>query len=183
MLRLVVHQGEAYNEDANLFVPSGESFTMELEHSLLSLSKWESKWEVPFLGKAEKSGEQMLDYVRMMFLGEIPSEKLDKQLSELRDSHLTEINAYINAKMSATWFNERPGPRSQEIITAEIIYYWMISLGIPFECQTWHLNKLLTLIKVCNYKNAPKKKMSRAQQAAQQRDLNQQRMNQTGSRG
>jgi hypothetical protein len=179
MLQLVFG-GEFFNEETSEFFES-KDFVLELEHSLVSLSKWESKWEVPFLGNAEKSGEQILDYVSMMVVGEIPPEDFYEKLT---DAKLKEINAYINAKMSATTFNERPERKGPvEIITAEIIYYWMITLGIPFECQYWHLNRLLALIKVCNYKNAPKKPMSRAEAGAQQRMLNEQRLRQFGTRG
>jgi hypothetical protein len=179
MLQIVFGR-EFFNEDTAEFVTS-EDFTLEMEHSLVSLSKWESKWEVPFLGNAEKTDEQIMDYVKMMIVGQ---ESPPDLFSKITLEQQAQINNYINAKMSATWFNERANrKKSYEVITAEIIYYWMISLGIPFECQFWHLNRLLTLIKVCNEKNAPKKKMSRAEIAAEQRMLNEQRIRQLGTRG
>jgi hypothetical protein len=180
MLRLTVHQSESFNEETNSFVPSGEEFTVELEHSLFSMSKWECKWEIPFLGKTEKTGEQTLDYIKQMIVGPEPPWSF---FESLKDTHFNEINTYINAKMTAAWFNERPNKRSNEIVTAEIVYYWMISLGIPFECQYWHFNRLTALIKVCNIKNAPKKKMSRSEAAARQRLMNDQRRNEMGTRG
>jgi len=179
MLRLTIAKDELFNEETNSFVTSGGT-VLELEHSLVSLSKWESKHEKPFLGSDDKTGEQVLDYVKMMIVGDEPPPEV---FSRITEDEVDEINAYINAKMSATWFNEKKEKSSKEIITAEIIYYWMISLGIPFECQDWHLNRLLTLIKVCNYKNAPKKTMSKSDAARQQRELNEQRRSQMGTKG
>lgn len=179
MLRLVLGS-EFFNEETSEFVIS-EEVVLEVEHSLASLSKWESKWEVPFLGDTPKTEEQTIDYVKMMIIGEIPPEKT---LEKILNNDLLKINEYISAKMTATWFsnnNQKKGP--QPVVTAEIIYYWMISFGIPFECQYWHLNKLLTLIEVCQRKNAPKTKMSRAEVAAQQRALNEQRRKQYNTTG
>ena len=179
MLRLALGS-EYFNEETSEFVDAPES-VVEMEHSLVSLSKWESKWETPFLGNANKTGEQVLDYIKMMIIGHEPAPEVFQTISE---DKINQINTYINAKMSATYFNDKSNGRApQEVITAEIIYYWMISLGIPFECEEWHLNRLLTLIKVCNYKNAPKKKMTRAEAAAQQRMLNDQRKSQLGTKG
>jgi hypothetical protein len=171
--------GESFNEATDEFV-SAETVRFELEHSLLSLSKWESKWEIPFLSDKPKTNEQTLDYVRTMYLGnEFPEGILEK----FSPGNFADIDTYINARMSATWFNDKRKEHPTEIITAELIYYWMIALGIPFECQEWHLNKLLTLIKVCNIKNSPKQKMSPQDVARQHRELNELRRQETGSRG
>ena len=179
MLQLKVTTAENYDEATSTFV-SAEEVVLTLEHSLVSLSKWESKYEIPFLGTDEKTEEQTLDYVRMMFLGEeIPETVLFK----LSKAHFTQILDYINAKMTATWFREERHPDTGEIVTNELIYYWMIALGVPFECQHWHLNRLLTLVKVCNIKNAPKKKVSRAEMGQRQRDLNAQRRKELGTSG
>jgi hypothetical protein len=179
MLRLVIVTSEDFNDSTSEFVEA-TSTVIELEHSLVSLSKWESKWEIPFLGSENKDEEQVLDYIRMMFL---PGEFPESLFSKFTDKTYAAINAYIDKKMTATWFNETTTPKSNEIVTAELIYYWMIELGIPFECQEWHLNRLLTLIKVCNIKNAPAKKMSSAEVGAQQKELNRQRREQFGTRG
>lgn len=170
---------EGFDDRTSEFVES-DVIIIELEHSLVSLSKWESKWEAPFLSTESKTEEQVLDYIRMMnFRGDFPEEALPK----FRAEDFDEINTYINARMSATWFSDRKAARSREVVTAELIYYWMIALGIPFECQDWHLNRLLTLVKVCNLKNAPKTKMTAAESASRNRELNAQRRQATGSKG
>lgn len=180
MLRIVIPLSEVYDERANEFA-TVEGLTLDLEHSLVSLSKWESKWEIPYLGDKPKTNEQTVDYIGMMVIGDPPSLEA---LTRLTEKSFSQISEYINAKQTATWFNERFVPRgNREVVTAEIIYYWMITLGIPFECQYWHLNRLMTLIKVCNYKNAPKKRMGRGEALAQQRDLNQLRRQQMGTTG
>ena len=171
---------EFYNEKEQEFVPPVE-FKLELEHSLASLSKWESREEKPFLGREEKTSEQTLAYVRdMVITPDVPEEVFNK----MTPANLSDVNDYINAKMTATWFRDHgPTRPSQEIITAELIYYWMVSMRIPFECQHWHLNRLITLIRVCNEKNRPGKKMSRQTAAARQRELNAQRRANLGTRG
>ena len=180
MLKILVGSSENFDEGRSEFVSTGGTF-LELEHSLLALSKWESEFEKPFLGKAEKSGEEVLGYVRCMCLTpDIPPE-LFQHLSE---DDITAINTYIDAKMTATWFSEQPGaPRTSEVITAELIYYWMTVFSIPFECENWHLNRLFTLIRICNIKQAKPKKMSRNEIAARNRELNAQRKQQLGTTG
>lgn len=181
MLTITVPKQELFNEEDNTFTNFDE-VTIELEHSLISLSKWESFWEKPFLVKVDKTTEEMLYYIKSMTLTpEVPEDVY----SRLSSDNINAINAYIDAKMTATWFKDSaPSPRNTEIITAEVIYYWMVALTIPFECQYWHLNRLLTLVQVCNRKNAPAgKKMSKRELAARNRALNEQRKNQYGTSG
>ena len=179
MLVLTVPETELYNEEASTFVTEPE-VVLELEHSLSSLSKWESEWEKPFLGPTPKTEAETVGYIKAMTLSDFPPEVF----SRLTNVHLDLVNAYINSKQTATWFAENPNQKpSREVVTTELIYFWMISLNIPFECQNWHLNRLLTLIKVCNEKNAPKKKMSTSQIAARNRQLNEQRRASQGTRG
>lgn len=180
MLTITVGSVEHFNEETQTFESKG-GIKLDLEHSLVSLSKWESITEKPFLGNNEKSTEEVYLYIKCMCLDpEIPPEVFE----DLSETNFGEINEYINAKMSATWFAEiKGGPKSSEVITAELIYYWLVSFKIPFECETWHLNRLFTLIKVCNVKNAKPKKMSRSEIAARNRDLNAQRKAQFGTSG
>lgn len=180
MLTIVVPGPEMFDEKSQEFVTKGD-VTLDLEHSLVTLSKWESIYEKPFLGPKEKSHEELIGYIKVMVLTpEVPEEVF----SRLSEENIEAINEYIDAKMTATWFNEAPGaPQSRDIITAELIYYWMITFQIPFECQYWHLNRLFTLIRVCNIKQAKPKKMSRTEIAARNRELNARRRAQLGSKG
>lgn len=180
MLTIVVPGVEHFDERSQEFVTLND-VTLELEHSLVSLSKWESIYEKPFLGKAEKTTEETLGYIKTMTLTpNVP----DQVYGRLSETNILEINGYLDAKMTATWFNDPPGaPQSRDVITSELIYYWMVTFQIPFECEHWHLNRLFTLIRVCNIKSAKPKKMSRSEAAARQRELNAQRRAQLGTKG
>lgn len=181
MLHIKVPKEEYFDEGSSKFVTLPEVDLM-LEHSLVSLSKWESKWEKPYLGSEVMSTEQAFSYIQSMCLNDDVPEEVFNRLS---NENLNDINTYINAKMTATWFKEveaKKGP-NREIITAEVIYYWLFSATIPIECEHWHLNRLFTLLKVFSQKNAPQKKMSKAELAARNRDLNAERQRQYNTTG
>lgn len=181
MLTIVVPPSEFFDEVNEKFIYT-EGATLQLMHSLVSLSKWEAKWEKPFLTNTSRTDEETIDYVRCMCLTPDVPPEVFHQLSRENNE---QIATYIQAKMTATWFNERPGqgPPNREIITAEIIYYWMNTLSIEKAYEDWHLNRLLTLIRVINEKNKPKKKMPKADAAQQRHALNEARKQQLGSNG
>lgn len=180
MLQITVPAGEFFDEETNEFVIVKEQ-TLQMEHSLVSLSKWEAKWNKAFLGKSEKSTEEMIDYFRCMTITKNVDPLVYLCLSQ---ENIDAISQYINAPMTATTIREiQHGPSSRETVTSELIYYWMISLNIPFECQKWHLNRLITLIRVCQVKTQPPKKMSRGEVMRQNASLNAARRRKLHSRG
>ena len=180
MLRIIVPGTEYYNEEDEEFHTVGD-FVLDLEHSLLSLSKWESKYQKPFLGNNEKTPEEILGYIEAMILNtEVPSDLF----SRLSRENINSINSYIESKESATTFGTMPETRGRgETITSELIYYWMVAYTISFECEKWHLNRLFSLIRICNMKNSPTKKMSKSELAQRNRDLNAQRKAQYNTSG
>lgn len=180
MLRITVPAAEFFDEVREEFVYTKE-VTLQLEHSLVSLSKWESKWNKAFLGKQEKTDEEILDYVRCMTL----TQNVDPEVyTRLSAQNYAAINAYIEAPMTATYFSEdKQSKGNREVVTSELIYYWMISYNIPVEFQKWHLNRLLTLIRVCNIKNSPPKKRSKRDLMRRNAALNAARRNRLGSKG
>ncbi len=169
MLPIKIPDKELYIEEQNEFITI-KGCTLQLEHSLASISKWEAKWEKPFLSTDNKTTEQLIDYVRCMTI----TENVDPNVYYiLTPSQFSEINEYINAKMSATWFSkDSKGPSSRKIITSEVIYYWMVAFNIPFECENWHLNRLITLIRICGEENKPKKKLSKKEILSRNKSLN-----------
>lgn len=180
MLRITIPAVEQWDETKQEFISTKEQ-TLSLEHSLVSLSKWESKWCKAFLTKQEKTFEETLDYIKFMTLTQNVDPEVYKYLT---NGNIDEVNRYIEAPMTATYFSEdKNGKTSRGQITAEIIYYWMISLNIPFECQKWHLNRLLTLIKVCNIKNTPPKKRGKKEIMSRNAALNAARRKQLNTKG
>lgn len=181
MLQVTIPAIEGWDEKKEEFVIVKKEQTIQLEHSLVSLSKWESKWCKPFLSKREKTFEETIDYIKCMTI----TQNLDPDIYfRLSDDNIRQINNYIEAPMTATTFHERKSSESNnEQITAELIYYWMIALNIPMECQKWHLNKLLTLIRVCNIKNQPGKKMPKQDAAKYYAELNEKRRKELNSKG
>lgn len=173
MLKIVVNGREFFDERTETFVETKDT-TLQLEHSLMSLAKWESKWHKPFLDeKTEKTNEEMKDYIRCMTI----TQNVDPMVYEaLTQKNVKEIRDYIDDPMTATWFNDKKTTQGRKKqVTAELIYYWMITLEIPFECEKWHLNRLLTLIRVCNIEGSPKTKMSKTDIMKQNAMLNAQR--------
>ena len=180
MLTITIPATEMWDEKNEKFIDI-KGCRLQLEHSLVSLSKWESKWCKPFLFTNDKTTEEIMDYVRCMTLTTNVSPEVYYGLTS---ENIKAINAYIEAPMTATHFgSERNGSGKREVVTSELIYYWMIALNIPFECQKWHLNRLLTLIRICNIKNQPAKKMSRREIMSHNAALNAARKKQLGTKG
>lgn len=180
MLHITIPGTELWDAKKQEFVYTKER-TLQLEHSLVSISKWEQKWKKPFLSKDTKTFEESIDYIRCMTI----TQNVDPKVYEnLTNKNLEEIFAYIDEPMTATTVRELPtSKRNAEIVTAELIYYWMFELKIPMECQKWHLNRLLTQIKVVNIKNTPPKKMSRSEIMRRNAALNEKRRKQLNTRG
>lgn len=170
MITIDIPEVEVFNEQLGEFI-NIDARTLKLEHSLISLSKWESKHCKPFLHSKTTSAE-LVDYIRCMSLTEAPYEAFNY----IPEKEIEKLNAYINSPMTATTFKDTPGTRTERSInTNETIYSQMIQLNIPFECQKWHLNRLLTLIRVCAIRQAPPKKMSQKEILARNKSLNDKR--------
>jgi hypothetical protein len=180
MLKIIIEGDEIFNEEDNTFSTIGD-VVIEFEHSLLSLSKWESIYQKPFLSSETKTVEEIFSYLKVMIL----TPDIDPDIIyKCTQQDVVKIQAYIDSAQSATTFGmmpERRGPG--EIITSELIYYWMVAFNIPFECQTWHLNRLFSLIRICNIKNSPQKKMSRNEIVERNRQLNAERRARLGTSG
>lgn len=184
MLKLVVQlDDEGWDEVHEVFIEPRYK-VLQLEHSLVSISKWESKWHKSFLSTLDKKGlslEETVDYIKCMTL----TTNVDSEVYEhLTTKHIQEVQKYIVAPMTATVIND-PSKSSgqQDVLTSEVLYYYMITLNIPFECQKWHLNRLITLIRVCNIKNKPPKKMSKREIMNRNKALNAERRKQMNTKG
>lgn len=178
-------KGEFFNDNTQTFYYVNIKETiLQLEHSLISIKKWEEKWHKPFLKKEDKTTEEILDYIRCMTINRT---RVDSMVYKYIPMDLiNEIVEYIKDPMTATTFNDTligAQKNAKEIVTAEIIYYWMVTYNIPVEFQKWHLNQLLALIKVVSIKNSPGKKMSKREAAQQRAALNRARREKYKSKG
>lgn len=178
MLELKVQAAELFIDDGDQFIDVPET-KLVLEHSLVSISKWESNWKKSFLSSTDKTNAEYIDYIKCMTITQRVNPYVYRVLSS---ANFTEIADYINEQRTATTVRETTGKKSNEIITSEVIYYWMITLNIPIECQKWHLSRLLTLIKVANAKQNPKK-MSKKDVYKRNRELNAERRKKLNSKG
>lgn len=180
MLTITIKSVELYDEKTSKFFWSKEQ-TLVLEHSLVSLSKWESTWCKPFLSRKNLTREETIDYIKCMTI----TQGVDPNVYEFIDQDFIEkVSAYIDRPMTATTFKQEKGQVNTEVITSELIYYWMIAFQIPYTYEKWHLNRLLTLIKVCNVKNGKsKKKLSSKEIAARNRELNAARLKELNTTG
>ena len=181
MLKITIPPCRYWDSKREIFFTYPEKpINLQLEHSLVSISKWEAKWQKPFLLKAQKhTEEEMRDYIRCMTL----TQNVDPDLYYFIPADVTkQITEYIDSPMTATTFsgNEKP---SREIITSELIYYWMTAFNIPFTCEKWHFSRLMTLIRICSIKNGPQKKMSASEIRARNRSLNEARRKSMHSKG
>jgi len=168
-------------DEINEEFKQAEEFTLELEHSLLSVSKWESKFKKPFLTDEQKTSEETMYYIEAMITS--LNHPIDTVLRLSREN-ITQINNYVESTQSATTFGQMPETKGRgEVITSELIYYWMVAFNIPFECESWHLNRLFALVRICNIKNSKPKKMSRNEIASRNRELNALRRERYGTSG
>lgn len=179
MLEITIPGGERWSDRENRFYYPKET-TIRLEHSLVSLSKWEAKWEIPFIGNRNLTYEQNCDYVQCMNM----TQNVSSEVFEfIPPETLAEIRQYVDKKMTATTISNTTGRKSRETVTSEVIYCWMTELGIPFECQKWHLNRLITFIQVCQIRKAPQKKYRGSDLLRRNYELNELRKKQWGSNG
>lgn len=180
MLTITLKGKEFFNEQTSEF-ETHDDVVLELEHSLVSVSKWESKFKKPFLSSGDKTREETLEYIKAMI---VSPKNPGGAFSRINQEHIDLITEYIESTESATTFGEMPQRKAKgEIITSELIYYWMVAFNIPFECETWHLNRLFSLIRICNIKNSKPKRMSRNEIAMKNRELNARRRAELGTRG
>ena len=179
MLELVIEDSEWFDESTMEFYPV-KGCVLRLEHSLVSISKWESKWKVPFLSKTPKTYEQTLDYIKCMTITQ--NVKPETYLG-ITNEHIRQVNEYIDDEKTATTFTNNGQAPNRQVVTSELVYFWMAQFNIPMECQKWHFSRLITLIRIASIKNSPEKKMSRHAILAQNRSLNAARRKALKSKG
>lgn len=178
MLTINIPETELWDENRQEFVQVPAT-VLELEHNLLAISKWESKWKKPFLSKDPKTDEESKDYIRCMSVNEVDP----VIFSFLTQDHMDQISSYMEDPMTATWFSEDKSKPNRKIITSEQIYYWMCAAQIPFECQYWHFNRLMTLIRIASIESQPSKKMGKKDIYSQNAALNRARRAKHKSKG
>ena len=181
MLLIDIPETELFDESTDRFITI-KAQTLKLEHSLISISKWESRWNKPFLKEDNKTPEQIRDYIRCMSL--VPLQD-DNVVLALNSKSIEKIINYIEAPMTATTvaFLDDKKPVKKEILTSELIYYYMIQAQVPFECEKWHINRLFALLKVCSAKSSEKQKANTKTAAKSQAALNAARRSKLKSRG
>ena len=180
MLELYIPGKEMFNDNTQEFLQIPGA-TLKLEHSLLSISKWESKWKKSFISSKDLSGDELISYIKCMTIGSMPSDAVYESIDY---KTAAKIRDYINDPMTATTFSKaQSGPPSREIITSELVYYWMVQHGIPFECEKWHFNRLLTLIRICAIKGSDGKNMSKKDIMRQNAEINAMRRKAMGTKG
>ena len=169
MLSIKIPGRELFDEETQSFIQS-EPYELRLEHSLVSVSKWESKWKKPFLDPSgKKTWAESLDYVRCMTLNQHVKPEVYMSIGS---KEMEAINAYIEDFRTATKISTKNSSPNREIMTSEVIYCYMFLHNIPIECQKWHLSRLMTLLEVCSIKSNPGKKMSRSEILAQNKAIN-----------
>lgn len=181
MLQITIPETELFDEVRQEFIYV-RPVTLTLEHSLVSISKWEAKWKKPYLTDDEKSPEEIIDYIRCMTITQNVNPEVYYALTA---EHFKEIEEYIKDPHTATTINEvgNPNKKHSERVTSELVYYWMCSYQIPFEAQKWHFNRLMTLIRIAGIKNSPDKKMNKVDALKSQRELNAQRRAKHNTKG
>lgn len=180
MLPLKIDDIECFDERTERFV-SIKGQTIQLEHSLVSISKWEAKWQKPFLSREGHTREETIDYIRFMTITQNVNPNLYNFIS---DQQIMEVNRYIDSPMTATKFTKTEGKGGiGKSVTSEEIYYYMVAYQIPWNAEKWHFNRLMTLIKICDEKNKPKKKMRKGEIAKRNRALNSARRARMNSSG
>ena len=162
-IKIFVPKQELWDDTREILIPIKEDITLSLEHSLVSLTKWESKWHKPFLSPEEKTQEETMDYVRCMILNEDVDDEI---IYAFTNANLKQIEEYIATEQTATTFPKENSsePQSNELLTSELIYYYLACMQCPFQpTETWHLSRVLTLIRVASFKNKGEKKLNKTE--------------------